>query len=855
MNKKILLVDGSNIVFRAYFALQRSGLTSKSGKPSGAIFGFLRMLCDVISKEKPDSVLVAFDPSVTFRHEKYAYYKANRPTETPPDLVDQFPEVERFLKYLGIPSMVVKGIEADDIIGSVSHQASTIGYDVLVFSGDKDNFQLVNNRVTIIYPDIKGGYKLLDSDGVKEKLGVLPNQVIDFKALSGDSSDNIKGVPGVGPKTAINLIDKYETLNNIFSHLDEITPAGVQEKLRNNKESAYESQWLATIKLDAEIAFDYENFSLEVDAKMVAGFLEEYSLNTLKKQLPDIIKQFNPKFSDSLEVENGLFSETDIENTLSSVQISTNINDVPKNIELTVHKITSGYEVIWQKDYVQNTFAKVVVQKGEVGEILNKARAIFVWDGKNTLLKDVDISVPVFDVLLGVFVENNLNPLTISEACKHIIGSSTGEEGSDVGYLGEHLLQNLGEKQRKLWLDLESPLLAVLAHMETVGVYLSKPKLSELSKTLNDLADKMEKQIKSKLELPEINVNSSQQLGQALTDKGHKLPLTGKTKNFSTDREALENLLENDTDGVIADILEYRTVTKLSSTFTDSFLEKLDEKSRIHTEYSQVVAATGRLSSSNPNLQNIPIRNSIYGPLIRACFCAPKGRVIIAADYSQMELRLLAHFCNDENLKKAFINGEDIHARTAAEMFGIEIKDVTKEQRSIGKTLNFALVYQQGAFSTAKQLGVSQKEAKEFIELYFNRFPNVKPYVEKVLQNAREKGYAETLFGRRRYFKNLESKNFMMRSLDERAAFNAGLQGSNADMTKKAMIGIQNEIDAQGLKSLMILQVHDELVFEVPMDEVEVMKKIIETQMKLGDILRVPVQVDIGVGENWAEAK
>jgi DNA polymerase I len=858
MNKKILLVDGSNLVFRAYFALQRSNLTSKSGKPSGAIYGFVRMLSDAILKEKPDSVLVAFDPSITFRHEKYAYYKANRPTETPADLIEQFPEIQKFLTALGIPCFKMDNIEADDMIGSVSHQASKKGFECLIFSGDKDNFQLVNDHVKILYPDIKGGYKVLDSQGVKEKLGVLPGQVIDFKALSGDSSDNIKGVPGVGPKTAQNLLEKYKNLDSIYRELGDITPNGVKEKLTNNKDSAYESQWLATIKLDAQVPFDYENFTLSVNENDAIDFLDEYGMNSIRKQLPDVVKVFLPDSEIRFENNSGLFEEENSPTTPSKfiVKQIEKLDQVPQNIDVGVSFGEEKSTLAWIADYKNLKFETYSTNKQEIFELLKKQNRVFVWNSKNVLYKHGYDTQNVFDNHIGLFVENNLQPLDAETKCKEICGEGFGLDHSIQQILiGSYLMENLEKKPLELFLRVENPLIQVLAKMEQVGVYLESKKLEDLSKTLLEKAENLTKSIKRLLNDQEININSSQQLGEKLTQMGFKLPLTGKTKNYSTDREALENLLDDDKTGLIQSIIDYRTVIKLSSSFIEAFLDKIDRNSRIHTEYSQVVAATGRLSSSNPNLQNIPIRNSEYGPLIRACFAAPKGSKIIAADYSQMELRLLAHFSNDKALQKAFQDGEDIHARTAAEMFEKPINQVTKDERAIGKTLNFALVYQQGAFSTAKQLGITQSEAKKYIELYFDRFPKVKPYVEIVLQSAKEKGYAETLFGRRRYFKNLSSKVFMLRSLDERAAFNAGLQGSGADMIKQAMIEIQNEIETKNLKSKMVLQVHDELVFEVPENEIEEIKKIIQKGMGCGDMLQVPTVVDIGVGENWAEAK
>ncbi len=497
---------------------------------------------------------------------------------------------------------------------------------------------------------------------------------------------------------------------------------------------------------------------------------------------------------------------------------------------------------------------------------------IFVYDLKGVYkkLKPLNIYLPktTLDVMLGSFVENSSFPIDLNklierklgqvaiEDTQALISDSSENEISEVELiytLGSKFLEELDGKRLYLWQNIESPLAIILAEMELRGVYIDREKLVEIAKELRRECSNLESKILAEFAEPGLNIGSTKQLSEALIKKGFQLGKPGSKGNVSTDRNVLEELEKTDETGLISMILEYRTVSKLQSTYTQTILDALDENDRLHGVYNQVQAATGRLSSNSPNLQNIPIRNPKYGPLFRSSFAAPSGRLLIKADYSQIELRLLAHFSGDETLIDAFKANQDIHTRTASEIFELPLDQVTKAQRSLGKTLNFALVYQQGAFATARQLGINQKQATEFINKYFARFPRVKPFIEESLGKAKEVGYAETLYGRRRYFANLNSTNGFVRKIDERASFNAILQGSNADIIKIAMLSITQKFKEQNVDAFIILQVHDELVLEVAENQAEEARKILITEMELGQPLKVPILVESGIGKNWAE--
>lgn len=892
--KKILLVDGSNLAFRMFFALERTGLTAPDGRPSWAIFGFLKAIFEVIIKEKPTVLVACFDSQGgSFRTEKADFYKANRPTEMPPDLRIQWPEIQRGLKLMGFQILAQPGVEADDLIGTLAVKAQNANWQVDILSGDKDVFQLVNNSVSVLYPVNSGGTTKMGFKEVKAKMGVRPDQVVDFKALCGDSSDNIPGVLGIGEKSASGLLSKFTNLEDIYESIEEITPPSLQKKLIEGHDSALLSRFLAQIKTDCQVTYDFESNAhhLNPDHSGLKNFLTEYKLTSLEKSLPKIFEILGV-------TDNDLFSPNEIQkerkkllNFKTSILNENSLQNLlkikPENLGLEVFK--EGTKVFFSLSF-RNSFELETLnlvlnlnqdQKEIKQECLrlndffqNCDSIIYVYDLKNVhkILIPQKIFLPKNSLCIKMagFVENSNQVLDLPDLLKLKLGYDStpkiGDKTDQIGIfcsqnacstllLGEYFEKSLTKKLEFVWKNMESPLAYVLAKIELKGVYINQKSLKTISEELLLKAETLENEIKNQLNNFDFNLNSSQQLSSILMSKGYTLGKTSKG-SFSTDRFTLEKLALTDDTGLIEKILQHRTLIKLRSTYTESLQNWIDKKdNRVHGDYNSAGAATGRLSSVGPNLQNIPIKNPTYGKLIRSCFAAENNNVLIDADYSQLELRFLAHFSGDAILKEAFENNQDIHARTAAEIFEVDLAEVTKEQRAVGKTLNFALLYQQGSFATSRQLKISNKEAKRIIEKYFAKFPAVRPFINQTIEFARKNGFVETFWGRRRYFTNLNASNISLQKADERAAFNAVLQGSNADLLKLAMVRFQEEIEKTSLKAQIILQVHDELVVETTPEHLEAVKTILINSMTLNQPLKVPIVVETGQGKNWAEAK
>ncbi len=904
--KKLLLIDGSNLAFRMYYALERTGLTSPSGKPSWAVFGFFKALLEVIEKEKPDMTVACFDPSGgNFRKKIYDYYKANRPTERPEPLSEQWSEILKGLELIGIKITCIDNFEADDVIGALAKQAENQGWQVIVFSGDKDLFQLANPNIQILMPSIKGTQKY-DSQGIKIKMGVLPEQIVDYKALCGDSSDNIKGVPGIGEKTAIKLLNEFHSLENIYENIENVGSKSLQTKLLEGRELAEESKFLAQISFDSPIALDFENIGLKPKFKELSEFLTEYKLATVQRKLNEIFPEFKEQLDiftnnkeskpindqHNLKINRRLITlEEEFDEILLELEKSPYIS---LDLETTGLDTQSceivGWAIGWGvPEEVINSCYIPVKKEIKISEKLSALFAkytgkIFVQNVKfeYKILQRYGLKLPrkTLDTMLGSYIENpeqphglkaqslrvfNYRMTEITEligdknSVQKTMDQVTIEKISDYACddaaitlaLGDYYLKTLSPSQIKLWEEIESPLALLLADMENRGIEINTEIFNGLSQEISEQIKILEKEIcKEIADNNYINLNSGQQLAQALINKGFKLKKKTSSGLFSTDMRTLENLKSQDEYNIIEKILEYKALTKLKSTYTDSLSELAIDK-RIHTEFNQALTSTGRLSSSNPNLQNIPIRNPKFGKIIRSAFVAGQDKLFICADYSQIELKLLAHYTEDPILLSAFQNKEDIHSRTASEIFDIDIKDVDKDMRRIGKTLNFALVYQQGIQATAKQLGISNAKASEFIEKYFKTFSQIKPFLEETLAFAHKNKYVETLWGRRRFFQNLNSHDPILKKAEERAAFNARLQGSAADMIKIAMLRIEKDL----ADSPIVLQVHDELIIEVIANKAEELKEKIRDLMCLGQPLKVPIEVDIKIGANWAEAK
>ncbi|QPJ63583.1 MAG: DNA polymerase I [Candidatus Nitronauta litoralis] len=895
MKKKpsLYLIDGSAYIFRAFYGV-RHHLTNSKGMPTNALYGFTTMLMKVVREEGPDYLAVIFDTKEkTFRHDLFPEYKANR-GEPPEDLKAQFPYFKELVDCFNITTLSREGYEADDIIGTLARQGERNGMHVVIVSGDKDMMQLVGPDIVML-DTMKN--KTLGEAEVEEKFGVKPERVIEVLGLMGDSSDNVPGVAGVGPKTAADLIQKYGSMAGLYEKLDSIDKKKLKEKLEIHKDNAFLSRKLVTI--DTEMTLDCEIKDMvrrDPDIEKMRILFEELEFNTLLNELPD---------SESTQVPEVM--DTKYEAVLTEKQLDALIKELKKAGKFAVDLETTGIRPVWARIvglsfsikegsgwYIpvghQYLGAPVQLNKQMVMEKLkplledpklfkfghNIKYDLIVLKNEGVGLQGID-----FDSMLAAYVLDPtrrnysmdalslelLNRKTIhyedvaGKGAKQIgfdevsIESATdyAAEDADVTLqLTQKLKPQLKDAEKKLFEEIEMPLIDVLASMELTGIKLNQEHLGELSKVLKKDMAGLEKEIHLLAE-EEFNVNSPKQLAVILFEKLN-LPVVKKTKTgFSTDVKVLEELASKHP--LPDKILTYRQMAKLKSTYVDSLPGEIFEKTgRVHTSYNQTVAATGRLSSSDPNLQNIPIRTKL-GKEIRKAFVADEGCELLAADYSQIELRVLAHLSNDPALVQAFEKGEDIHTRTAAEIFGTSLDEVGEDSRRIAKAVNFGIVYGLSAFGLSRQLKISPKEAKTFIEKYFELYKNVKQFMESTIEQVRGRGYSTTLLDRRRYLPDIHSKNRQLREATERIAINSPVQGSAADLIKIAMIRLHQHLNKNNFKSRMILQVHDELVFECPSNEKNKLEKLVRKEMEGVFKLKVPLVVDMAWGQNWRDAK
>ena len=893
-SKSLYIIDGSSYIFRAYFGIRQFLSTSK-GFPTNALYGFINMLQKVVKDEKPDYLCVAFDSKEkTFRHDIYSDYKANR--DAPPeDLAKQFPYFEPLVDAFNISSIRIPGYEADDIIGTLALKGSKAGFRVVIVSGDKDMMQLVSPEVQML-DTMKN--KWIGVNEVKEKFGVPPEKVIEVMGLMGDSSDHIPGVKGVGPKTATQLIQKYGSIEELYKSIDEIEKKKLKEKLIQDKERALLSRKLVTIdtamtlecsldelKVRPSKNEDLRKLFSEFEFSSMLAVLEDGSEETskttepLKKKYETVLTEaaFN-KWIKKLK-KNKIFA-LDLETTsLRPVQARAVGISFSCNMGEACY-IPLGHSYLGMPDQlgVDWVFDKLkpILEDPKIKKVGQNIKYDFI------VLKNEGIQLQgiAFDTMLASYLLNpssrghNMDALALEHLghttikYKDVVGTASKEigfdqvqidrateyaaEDADITWrLYEKLSGLLKGEDLKIFEKIELPLLEVLGDMELQGMALDKSHLQKLSQRIHLLLAEQEKEI-YELAGEKFNINSPKQLSVILFEK-LELPVIKKTKTgYSTDVSVLEELsAEHDLPEVI---LLYRQLAKLKSTYVDALQEEIFGKTvRVHTSFNQSVAATGRLSSSNPNLQNIPIRTEM-GREIRKSFIAEGSNKILSADYSQVELRVLAHMSEDESLIDAFINGEDIHTRTAVEIFGTTAERLDAEARRMAKAVNFGIVYGLSAFGLSRQLKIFPKEAKKFIDQYFELYKNVKIYMERTVEDARAMGYTLTLMNRKRYLPDLNSKNRQAREAAERIAINSPVQGSAADLIKLAMINLDREISQKKLKSRMILQVHDELVFECPSEEEEEMRALVKKEMEEVMPLKVPLVVDIGWGDNWNDA-
>ena len=889
MSKTLILIDGHALAYRQFFALERTGMKNSENQPTWAVYGFFKAIFDLLAKIHPDYIAVAFDVGRrTFRTEKFEEYKANR--EAMPDTMrSQLGIICEGLKAFDIPIITKEGFEADDVIGTISKNASDKGHNTLILTGDQDSFQLIDKEgtVKVLIPS-KGELIEYDWNKVYEKLGVYPDQVIDYKGLRGDTSDNIPGIRGIGEKTAQKLLNRYKHLEDVLADCDNIPEKAVQKKICEQKDIAILSKDLATIVRDVELDFDIDTATVTLPKiDDVSAFLRKMQFYTFIKNIDKILTSFNPnaevEVNENLNLFNQAPQQDNVQQSLFAQAIKETVEEA--NIEFKIVDTNNIEGILAQLEKANRIAMKFYSNEGKIVSASVSDGENFFFDTneveklkqiiENPNVKKIGFDAKSdyhlllnngytlkgleYDVLLASYVKDPNRKHTLEaqalDFLNHIIMSNENEMGKcdeahTIFRLYEYWQKNLDEREQKIVNEIEIPLTLVLAKMEHTGVAIDCEYLKELSSYMTEKLAELEDLIYQLAGEP-FNINSPKQVAEVLFDK---LELkTKKKKSRSTSAEVLEELAQEYE--ICEYILQHRKFAKLKSTYTDALPTLISKKDgRIHTTYNQALTVTGRLSSSNPNLQNIPIRSE-EGNKIRSAFCAmdKENSFILSADYSQIELRLLAHVSGDEHLIHAFTSGEDVHAMTAAKVFGVELKDVTKEMRRRAKAVNFGIVYGQSKYGLAKSLGITNTEAQEFIDKYFETYPKVKDYMNNEVEFVTQNGYVETAFGRKRYLASeLHSSNYQIREFAQRAAINQPLQGTAADLIKIAMIRVDKAIS--NMKTKMIMQVHDELVFEVPKDELEQLKAIILDCMALKDQnLKVPLDVDINYGASWKE--
>ena len=887
--KKLLLIDGSSLLHRAFYALPL--LSNKDGIFTNAVHGFMMMFNRLVEQQKPDYIMVAFDKSrVTFRNQIDPDYKGNR-SETPVELKGQFELIKEVLDAAHIHWQEIEGYEADDILGTFSRRGTESGFTVEIFSGDRDVFQLIDEN-TVVFMTKKGisDIERYDIAAIQQRYGVLPSQLIEIKGLMGDSSDNIPGVPGVGEKTAIKLISQYGTIDNLYSHLDELK-GKIVEKLAENRDSAYRSRELATICCNMDLPINWEEYSYDphADNTPLAEIYRRLGMNQLLRGLSERgtkmgkgDKPFSQEQPLSPLEDEELPWDTEADSSSDRVADNADNSSAPTVglidvLELVAKIQKSGSFALyaqWLHPVISGKFTEIgIAIPGEPGvlvapECLEALRGVLedkhitkqVAHSKELrlllLAHDIDIAGITDDIILAAYL---LDPAagsyeigTIAPQYGFSIAAqaSAGDYAQLIPALAEELRKRLSDQEMmKLYLDMELPLAAVLADMEKEGVRVEGDKLADMSQALAKAIDDCQADIYA-IAGHEFNLNSPKQLGTVLFDELGIPPIKKTKTGYSTDAEVLETLAGQWQ--IAARILDYRLVSKLRSTYTDGLRPLINSQTgKIHTTYMQTVTATGRLSSVEPNLQNIPVRHEL-GRRIREVFVAdcPED-MLISADYNQIELRVLAHISGDAKLIEAFRKGEDIHSRTASEVLGIAPEDITPFQRRQAKAVNFGIVYGISDYGLSRDLGISRAEAADYIARYFQRYPGVADYQRQTILEARTKGYVSTLCGRRRYLPDLLNRNYNLRSLAERMAINTPIQGSAADIIKIAMIEIANELKLNSWHSKMILQVHDELIFNVIPKEQKELIYLIKDKMEHALPLAVPLTVDIKAGKNW----
>ena len=893
---KFVLVDGNSIMNRAFYGIMGSKmLTTTDGTYTNAVYGFLAILFKLLEDVKPKYIVVAFDlKAPTARHKMYEGYKANR-KGMPDELAEQMPIIKEILKAMNIDIIEKEGYEADDILGTLSCYGEKQGLDVIILSGDRDTFQLATNKVTIRIPHTKAGKSETDEynkEKIIEKYGIEPKQLIEVKGLQGDTSDNIPGVPGIGEKTALKLIQEYGTIDNLYKKIEEEKDnlKGKQrEKIVENKELAYLSKTLGTINVEVPIKEDLSDFEIEEwDKQKVLEIFEKLRFNRY-------IERFNLK-SEKTEEANKYEEAYQIKEK----KIDELINYIEENKEMIFYISTKKQEN--QEKIIQEEIKKIAIYNRKENEVyyvevenklqnlkkvledeeikkigIDLSKIYILLKQKGIKLKGIDYDISIASYILNptdnkLKIENlmekylGINLEELEEKTEQINLFDENEEKSDenennkickiaysIGKIQEITQKKLEETNcLELFRKIDMPTVEVLSNMQWNGMYVDKEELEQFGKELTEKLKTITKII-YEMAGEEFNINSTKQLGEILFEK-MKLPAIKKTKSgYSTDVEVLEKLKKEDP--IIEQILEYRQLMKLNSTYVEGLKPYINPKTnRIHSFFHQTITATGRISSTEPNLQNIPTRFEL-GKRVRKVFKPENGKIYIDADYSQIELRVLASISEDKHMIEAFEKGEDIHKQAASKVFKTPIEEVTKEQRSSAKAVNFGIVYGISDFGLGEQLGIGRKQAKKYIDEYLTQYSGIRKFMENIKKEAKEKGYVETLFHRRRYIPELKSTNYMVRQFGERAAMNTPIQGTAADIMKIAMIKVFKEIEKRGLKSKIVLQVHDEMMIEAVIEEREEIKEIVKESMETAAKLKVPLIAELSEANNWYECK
>ena len=860
MAGKIVLLDGYSLMYRAFHALQ-SPMSAPDGTPTNAVHGFVMMLLKTVEEEKPEKLAVAFDVHApTLRAQRYADYKGTR-KPMPDELRAQDPIIRELIVRMGLPILEMAGYEADDILGTVSARCEREDREAVIVTGDRDSFQLSGEKTTILYT--KKGISdtvRVTPEYIREVYGLEPKQMIDVKGLMGDASDNIPGVPGVGEKTALKLIAQYGSLEKVLDTADAEQKGRLRERLLEHRALAELSKELATIDRGVPIAFDWSEWTLDGLGGALPR-LRELRMNAAARRLMEVAGHFAP-VSIPAAPKAAREKLPKIERMESLEQTAARVAELAGDAKWAAAYLESELTVATDKARLSLPAAGDLLSPGVTAEEAARALAPLLTADCPKFLYNVKALSQDFDALRGEITDVMLAAYALKPQRESFAaGALCAEEG--IESFGEHparALYELGVRQRaqlkqndleRVYAEIELPLARVLGDMEREGFLVDADALRALGEEFRAHIALLTDEIAA-LMGARINLNSPKQLGEMLFDK-MGLPAPKKTqRGYSTSAEVLENLAAEHE--VCAKILEYRKYQKLESTYIDSLLNLRDAAGRIHSRFDQVATATGRISSAEPNLQNIPVRTEL-GRQIRRAFIARPGCVLVDADYSQIELRVLAHMSGDETMIEAFREGQDIHARTAAEVYGVPLEQVTHEMRSASKAVNFGIVYGISDFTLAKNISVSRKEAREFIERYFERYPGVKRYMDAAVAEGREKGYVTTLMGRRRYLPELASANFNLRSFGERCAMNSPIQGTAADIIKLAMIRVADALRKGGYKARLILQVHDELIVEAPEDEQERVRALLKDCMEGVAALAVPLKTDISVGRDWRECK